>query len=123
MVLWRLIVDGNAVTLDEDMGNWPTDDVLYKGTVDGVRFTASYNTGGDYLQWVCQFKGGTLTGTFTADFSAFDAVEIVVWGPPGDETIVERSSHLLSRLTSRPSPLRAAVRRCPHQESQPACLS
>jgi hypothetical protein len=89
-VLWRVTVDGNAVTLDEDMGNWPTDDVPYKGTLNGVHFTASYRTGDDYLRYVCQFRGGTLTGTFNADLSTFDAVEIVVWGPPEDETTVER---------------------------------
>jgi hypothetical protein len=43
--------------------------------------------------WVviaCQFKGGSLTGRFSEDSSTFDAVETLVWGPPGAETTVQR---------------------------------
>ena len=87
---WNITIDGSSIRLDEDMGNWPTDDVPYSGTLNGFRFTATYDNGADYLRYVCQFKGGTLSGSFNADFSAFEAAEILVWGPPGGETTVRR---------------------------------
>jgi hypothetical protein len=87
---WRIVISGTSVSLDEDMSNWPTDDVPYTGTLTGQTFTAHYDQGADYLNYVCQFKGGTLTGTFNADFTTFDAREVLVWGAPGQETTVER---------------------------------
>src|SRR5258707_12056981 len=35
-VLWRITQTGDAVTLDEDMPNWPTDDVPYAGSLSGT---------------------------------------------------------------------------------------
>jgi hypothetical protein len=52
--------------------------------------TKSNSQGDDYLKWVCQFKGGTLTGRFSADFSMFEADETLIWGPPVSETTVYR---------------------------------
>jgi hypothetical protein len=89
-VLWEITISGSSIVLDEDMRNWPTDDVRYSGTLNGVEFTASYSQGDDYLKWVCQFKGGTLTGRFSADFSMFEADETLIWGPPVSETTVYR---------------------------------
>jgi hypothetical protein len=39
---------------------------------------------------VCQFREGSISGSFSSDFSTFDAVETLIWGTPGTETIVER---------------------------------
>jgi hypothetical protein len=50
-------------------------------------------TGGaafDYLQWVCQFKGATLSGRFSPDLSSFEAEGALIWGAPGAETVVRR---------------------------------
>jgi hypothetical protein len=89
-VQWRVTIEGNSILLDEDMGNWPTDDVPYTGTLNGRQFTATYESPADYLRYACQFEGGTLTGTFNADFSAFEAVEMLMWGAPAKETTVQR---------------------------------
>jgi hypothetical protein len=87
---WRITIDGGAVLLDEDVGNWPTDDVPYHGTLEGRRFTARVDGSPDYLSYACQWRGGNLSGEFTADFSAFDADETMFWGPPERETVVHR---------------------------------
>lgn len=87
---WQVTVSGNAVSLDEDTRNWPTDDIPYAGTLSGLAFTAAYTQGPDYLNYACQFKGGTLAGTFNADFTLFEAHERLTWGPPEAETTVER---------------------------------
>ena len=87
---WRITIDGAAITADEDMRNWPTDDVAFSGTLNGQRFTATNPSDPNYLKYVCQFRGGTLEGIFNADFTSFDATETLVWGPPGAETTVQR---------------------------------
>jgi hypothetical protein len=89
-VAWRVEISGESIVLDEDMRNWPTDDVPYRGTLNGAAFTAMYDQGPDYLRWVCQFKGGTLTGTFSLDQTTFEAMETLIWGAPGSETTVRR---------------------------------
>jgi len=89
-VQWRIAIAGDSIVLDEDMPNWPTDDIPYAGTLTGGQFTATYASGSDYLRYVCQFKGGSLSGTFSADFSSFEALETLTWGPPGNETTVQR---------------------------------
>jgi len=82
-------MDGGSIKLDEDIGNWPTDDIPYSGTLSGTQFEASYLAGADYLQTACQWRGGTLTGNFNIDFSRFEATETLVWGPPESATTVE----------------------------------
>jgi hypothetical protein len=86
-VLWRVVISGTTVTLDEDMANWPTDDILYSGTLNGLQFVAQYN---QTAAGVCRFAGGTLTGTFSDDFSTFTADEIVRWGDGATQTLVQR---------------------------------
>ena len=72
------------------MANWPTDHIPYSGNLTGRHFTARYSQGDDYLRWICQFKGGELAGSFSSDFSSFEAVETLTWGAPGMETTVQR---------------------------------
>ena len=86
---WSISIDGGSIKLDEDVGNWPTDDVPYSGTLSGTHFEASYLVGGGYLPTACQWRGGTLTGEFNSDFSKLEATEILVWGPPASETMVQ----------------------------------
>jgi len=86
-VLWRVVISGNTVTLDEDMANWPTDDIPYAGTLNGLQFAAQYTQA---PVGVCQFAGATLTGTFSDDFSTFTADETVRWGDGTAQTIVQR---------------------------------
>ena len=86
-VLWRVVISGTTVTLDEDMANWPTDDILYSGTLNGLQFAAQYTQSPD---GVCRFAGGTLTGTFSDDFSTFTADEMVRWGDGATQTVVQR---------------------------------
>jgi hypothetical protein len=86
---WSISIDGGSIKLDEDVGNWPNDDVPYSGTLSGTHFEASYSSGGDYSQTACGWRGGTLTGNFNSDFSRFEASEILVWGPPESEVMVQ----------------------------------
>jgi hypothetical protein len=81
---------GSSITLDQDLPNWPTDDLPYSGTVRGTHFEGMYYQGDDYLKWVCQFRGATIAGEFDADFSTFQAVETLGWGTPETGTSVER---------------------------------
>jgi hypothetical protein len=87
---WRITIADGSILLEEDMRNWPTDHIPFSGALSGRQFTATYTQGDDYLRYVCQFKGGTLTGSFSEDSSSFEALETLVWGPPGGETIVLR---------------------------------
>lgn len=87
---WRITTDGDAILLDEDVSNWPTDDVPYHGTLDGRRFTANIDNSPDYLFYACLWRGGTLSGEFNADFTALEADEFMSWGPPDQETVVHR---------------------------------
>jgi hypothetical protein len=89
-VLWRIAVTAGSIGMDEDIDNWPTDHIPFSGTLSGTRFEATYDNGPDYLQWVCQFKGATLSGRFSSDFSSFEAEEALTWGAPGIETVVRR---------------------------------
>jgi hypothetical protein len=66
-VLWRIPIDGASIALEEDMWKWPTDHIPFTGTLTGTAFSANYHQGDDYLRWVCQFRGGTLVGTFDPD--------------------------------------------------------
>jgi|GEM_PF-2759934 hypothetical protein len=86
---WRITLTADAISLDEDMRNWPTDDIPYSGHLDGAQFAASYASASNYADFVCQFREATFTGRFTSD-STFDAVETLVWGRPGTQTTVIR---------------------------------
>ena len=79
-VLWRITQTGDSVTLDEDMPNWPTDDVPYSGSLNGTHFTATDVEAGN---GVCQFRGGELSGSFSEDGLHFEASETLVWGSSG----------------------------------------
>ncbi len=85
-ILWAIDINGKTIVLDENMRNWPTDDVLYTGTLDGLQFSAANpeQPGG-----VCQFRGSTLTGNFNADFSTFQATETVTLEAQGTEMTVQ----------------------------------
>ena len=88
-VAWRITVKGDAISLDEDMRNWPTDDVPYSGHLAGRQFSATYKSGSDYASYVCQFREAEISGTFTRD-STFEADETLYWGIPGSDTSVKR---------------------------------
>jgi hypothetical protein len=89
-VEWNIQMTGSSITLDQDLPNWPSDDLPYAGSVRGTHFEATYFQGDDYLRWVCQFRAATITGDFKADFSTFEAVETLGWGTPESGTSVER---------------------------------
>ena len=86
-VWWRITRNGASITLDEDMRNWPTDDVPFSGTLSGQQFTATeVESGGG----VCRFLGGKLAGTFSSDDQSFDATETLMWGSPANPVRVQR---------------------------------
>jgi hypothetical protein len=88
-VQWRITVTADAISLDEDTPNWPTDDLPYSGHLAGAQFTATYTSASNYADFVCQFREARISGSFTSD-STFDAEETLVWGRPGSETSVTR---------------------------------
>src|SRR5262249_38896253 len=86
-VWWRVTQNGGSITLDEDMPNWPTDDVPFSGSLSGTQFVAAdVESGGG----VCQFRGGQLVGPFSADGQTFDASETLTWGSPTVSVKVQR---------------------------------
>lgn len=89
-VLWRVTIVRQSIVLEEDMSNWPTDHIPFSGTLEGQEFNARYFQGDDYARWVCQFREAHLAGRFSADFLTFEAMETLVWGVPGQGTVVER---------------------------------
>jgi hypothetical protein len=89
-VEWNIQMTGSSITLDQDLPNWPTDDLPYAGSMRETHFAASYYQGDDYLRWACQFRAATIKGDFSADFSTFQAVETLGWGTPESGTTVER---------------------------------
>lgn len=91
-VLWRITMTSGAISLDEDMRNWPTDDLPYSGHLADAQFTATYMSASDYANFVCQFREARISGNFTSD-STFEAEETLVWGRPGSETSVMRHWH------------------------------
>lgn len=96
-VLWRITQENDTITLDEDMPNWPTDDVPFHG-----RLTAVETAGG-----VCAFRGGELPGTFSDDGLTFEAMEMLHWGSTGHVTTVQRrwnGRRLPARHTSSVTP-------------------
>ena len=89
-VEFNIKIDGAAISIDEDMPNWPTDDIPYKGTLSGNEFTVAFDMGPDWLKWVCQWRGATLSGRFSDDRSTFEATEKVFWGTVEAGTTVTR---------------------------------
>jgi len=85
--LWRITQDGASITLDEDMQNWPTDDVPFRGSLTDSRFAAQdvEAAGG-----VCAFRGGELEGTFSDDRLTFEALETLRWGSSEHFVTIQR---------------------------------
>jgi hypothetical protein len=86
-VLWNITRTGDSVMLDEDIPNWPTDDIPYSGSMSGTSFVAAY---AQTPAGVCAFAGGTLSGTFSDDGLTFEALETLAWGPPERKVTVQR---------------------------------
>lgn len=86
-VLWNITRTNESVMLDEDIPNWPTDDIPYAGSVSGTRFVASY---AQPASGVCAFRGGTLSGSFSDDGLTFEAFETLAWGPSERQVTVRR---------------------------------
>ena len=86
-VYWKITVTGDLVRLDEDLRNWPTDDVPFSGTLHGKQFAATYVQDGS---GVCACRGGDLSGGFTEDGLHFEAIEHLLWGSPGYEVRIVR---------------------------------
>ena len=73
--------------LDEDIPNWPTDDIPYSGSMSGTSFDATY---AQTPAGVCAFRGGTLSGSFSDDGLTFEALETLAWGPSERQVTVQR---------------------------------
>ncbi len=99
-VLWRITQDIDTITLDEDVPNWPTDDVPFHGRLTATHFDATVvETAGG----LCAFRGGELTGTFSDDGLTFEAIEMLHWGSAEHVTTVQRrwnGRRLTTPLTS-----------------------
>jgi hypothetical protein len=108
-VQWNIQMTGSSITLDQDLPNWPTDDLPYSGTIRGTHFDATYYQGDDYLRSACQFRAAAITGDFSSDFSTFEAVETLGWGTPEAGTMVERR-WMARRASPRNQPSDRAAR-------------
>jgi hypothetical protein len=86
-IYWQVTLTGASVLLEMERSS--IDHSPYSGTMTGRQFIATSSTGSNYLETACQFKGGTLTGSFSEDLSSFQATENLVWGPPERETTVQ----------------------------------
>jgi hypothetical protein len=83
---FRFRREGDSITIDEDMANWPTDHSTYHGTVSGFDFAATGTyPGGD----VCDYRGGEFSGSFTEDGRRFDATAVYYWGSEGSVGRIE----------------------------------
>ena len=92
-VEWTVTIDGGSIRMDEDMPNWPTDDVPYSGVLTGNEFSVRYDSGSGYLTSPCKWRGATLSGRFNEDRSVFEATELVFWGTiEGGTTVTRRWS-------------------------------
>ena len=89
---WLVTYDGSEILLDENIANYPTDDVLFKGAFSESSrdVSASYSQGPMYADSVCQFREATLVGVFNQDVTRMEGTETLVWGEPGNETLVVR---------------------------------
>ena len=94
-VAWYVATDRASFVMYEDVPNYPTDGLAYTGPLTGAQFDAMSTDGGG---GVCRFRGSTIHGTFSADFTTFEADETLVWGPPSNETRVQR--HWLTQSAS-----------------------
>jgi hypothetical protein len=88
-VLWRVDIEGESISVDVDLRNWP-DSTFFTGTLRGRSFEAHHQSIPDYLNYGCQFREASLTGTFAADFDTFEVHEVLFFGPPDNEGRVER---------------------------------
>jgi hypothetical protein len=88
-VFWGVTITGDSVVL-EDKYTFPADPAL-TGVLSGRQFIVVYKSEGEdgFGESPCAYKGGTLTGTFSEDFSSFEAVETHVYGPAGGETTIQ----------------------------------
>lgn len=100
---WKITRQGEAIVLDEDMPNWPTDDIPFKGSVSGAHFVAQDIEPGE---GVCAFRGGELTGTFSDDRLTFEASETLRWGSLEHPAVVERrwTGHALTVSANSAAP-------------------
>ncbi len=84
---FRITRTGDAITIEEDMANWPTDHSTFRGTVAGLEFVATgveFPGGGP-----CDYRGGELSGTFSQDGRRFEAIGTYLWGPGGSVGRIE----------------------------------
>jgi hypothetical protein len=86
-VRWSITISDDSIELYEDLANYPTDGIPYKGGVSSQEFSAAYE---QLPSGPCQFRGGVLDGRFTADGKSFEATERLNWGVGPQETVVQR---------------------------------
>lgn len=86
---WKVTIDAGSISLDEHVGSWQTEHPLYAGTLAAQQFTAAYHSSIQSVSAVCRLREATLAGRFDSDFSTFDAIETLMWGPRDSETVAQ----------------------------------
>jgi hypothetical protein len=86
-VTWSITIEDGSIELYQDVANYPTDGIPYKGSVTGQEFSATYEQSPGRI---CQFRGGALDGRFAADGKSFEATERLYWGVETQEIVVDR---------------------------------
>ena len=91
-VQWRVTTNPGAIMLEQDLQNFQTTDLApFSGVLNGQDFSASATSNGNFLKsTTCIFRGSTLKGRFSPDFTAFDATEELAFGQIGSEVHVQK---------------------------------
>ena len=89
---WRVTTNPGAIMLEQAPQNFQTTDLApFSGVLNGQDFSASATSNGNFLNsTTCLFRGSTLKGRFSPDFTAFDANEELTFGQIGSEVHVQK---------------------------------
>ena len=90
-VLWSITIAGDVIEIYEDVANYPTDGIPYRGSLTGQAFSATYDEPARPAppapEGFCRFRGGATDGRFSADGKSFEATERLYWDR---DIVVER---------------------------------
>jgi|KBSSwiStaDraftv2_1062776.scaffolds.fasta_scaffold25908_5 hypothetical protein len=89
---WRITTNPGAIMLEQDPQSFQTTDLApFSGVLNGQDFSASATSNGNFLNsTTCLFRGSTLKGHFSPDFTSFDATEDLTFGQIGSEVRVQK---------------------------------
>jgi hypothetical protein len=84
-VRWSTEQSGSTLTFVENATSDPIDRTRFSGSLVELEFSASGPTPAGRPTNECDFQGGGLSGSFSADWSRFEADETMTWGSPAGQ--------------------------------------